>query len=211
MSQSEDENSNQSEENNSDHALSDEIEDTDSGRTDHEGNEESEEITDGDDDYQGEEEEECEEEEEQDGEDDDVDKIDDDAKGTTKKVDDNDDDLTPSEVHQFIKIGSLYAGPPSNKKYHSRAWTEGGMRFLYWSENDEELENWYHCSVCEWTHKVILAGGTNVIKNHAEKHLYQLQKDQLVQLLVQATLFGKEYGSVSVQTFTDHLPSSDQW
>lgn len=121
-------------------------------------------------------------------------------------------ELTVSEVQQFIKIGVLVPNePPRKKKYTSKAWKEGGMRFLYWAENGSELEHWYHCTICGWTHKVALKNGTNVIKNHAEKHFYQFQKKEVVDLLVEATLFGKTYGSVSERTFSDNLPTSESW
>lgn len=164
-----------------------------------------------------EEEEEEEIEDEQDGEnekegEDDDDEIGNRSENVEECVQGKEDKLIPYEVQQFVKIGVLVPKePPTYRKCTAKAWTEGGMRFLYWAENEAELENWYYCTICEWAHEVVLGGGTNVIKSHAEKHFYQLKKGEMVDLLVKATSFGEKYGSVSALTFSDHLPTSDLW
>lgn len=129
------------------------------------------------------------------------------------KTSKDDDDLTVDEVKLFIQEGLLNPGPPpTEKKTSANAWKdEYGMRFLYWSSSENLLEHWYHCVICGWVHHVVLQGGTNSIKKHAEKHIYSAPKSHIVKLLEKAISFGSEHGSVSKRILEDHFPKSDKW
>lgn len=113
----------------------------------------------------------------------------------------------------FIQEGLLRPGPPPNgKRMTVKAWSDGyGMKFLYWSASENELEHWYYCEICGWINYVVLSGGTNSIKNHAETHVYSGPKSRLISLLSKAIEFGSACGTISKRTLDDHFPKSDKW
>lgn len=120
--------------------------------------------------------------------------------------------LKKPEVLAMLKAGILYAGhPPPERNCTAKAWKEGGMRFLFMADTDEVLPDWYHCIICEWTHTLNLSGGTAVIKNHAEKHLYSFHTGDMIELLSKAIKFGHEHGSVTEQILSEFLMTSEKW
>lgn len=124
-----------------------------------------------------------------------------------------DENCSVDEVKTWIASNLLTPDlPPPEKRHTARAWTEeGGMRFLYWTEKKIVFPNWYYCVICDWLHRCVLGRGTNAIKSHAEKHVYQFSKSELAAILQKATAFGDAHGALSERVFRDNLPSFEKW
>lgn len=127
------------------------------------------------------------------------------------------DDVSKFEVRSWIEKGLLeLRDPPKGKRLTARAWTEGIMKFLYWTETDDELEEWYACSKCDYLFGGKLGKGTKGMKDHCDiKHpvetgVYQFDKKQLASALFSAVMFGKNIGSISKEKLEESLPKPEK-
>lgn len=95
--------------------------------------------------------------------------------------------LTELILFERITNGEIYAGPPpADRNCISPSW-KAGMQFLYFTENDQEVTNWYICIHCMWTTNCILSKGVSNMSAHLKrKHSnndYKFSKQQLADAL----------------------------
>lgn len=134
------------------------------------------------------------------------------------KEDKNPFGYTPEGLRKMLKQKKIYVGPPPyddpNRKFTSPCW-ENGMRFLYYTEDDEEVVHWYICGKCKRFFNCLLGGGTGAVGKHPNTHLkqkrYILDRSALALALSRATSLGNYYGHVSEHDFEKIMPPAEEW
>lgn len=115
------------------------------------------------------------------------------------------------EVKAWIKNKTLIPRGPRKDRNYSAPYWKTCMRFLYWADDNTLFEDWYHCIVCEWTHNIILFGGSKVLKNHAESHnieqKYEFTRQEIIELLSKSS----SVGLISITDIEKFLPSPVEW
>lgn len=127
------------------------------------------------------------------------------------------DGVKKSEVKLWVKEGLLVHGPPPKndpkRNFRSPVYSTGGIKFLYWEDSGDEMENWFACEHCEWINFVIVGKGTTGLSKHAKTHSkevpLEIKKRALAELLASAIEFGYRNGIVGSARIEQQLP--DTW
>lgn len=123
--------------------------------------------------------------------------------------------MDEEKIPQGIVDGSIHVGPPpEGRSCNSPNWNQG-MAFLFFSEDDEEVTNWYVCTICAKMFNTWLQFGTTNMTNHLiTKHInneYRITKQELAKALHTVWLLAKGTEmDILPETFEKILPK-DSW
>lgn len=114
-------------------------------------------------------------------------------------------ELTANNIQKWVAEGQLELVQPKSRGRH---W-QNGMRRLYWTDNREELKNWFICSICNWTHFLELKGGTGALSKHAASHsntVMSMERDVVIKIIERAS-----NNAIPHEYLIKNLPKDGKW
>lgn len=122
--------------------------------------------------------------------------------------------LNKIDVSTMILNREIVIGPPPTGRGCSSDMWKRGLHFLFYSNNEKEVINFFYCDRCGEVMNVILETGSSNLKNHIDRHdteKYSIPKKEFADILHQVMVMASKNGVATVANIKKCLPVKKRW